>query len=237
MGGINSASIESRQDVRQTAEVLRRLAAHGLSEPAIAAGWTRSLIAGGSTTDIDVSYVGDIPYIEARTILRVALDEVQPANRAMWDVEGIWNAQTAYGVTHTIDNFLLYYLNSIDSVYLAADGKLHDPTRHGFEDAAAHVLRMNMYDMQHGRTPTPSEHVNTCLENCRRIAKFGWRPTAKSIERISTSTVYWQQLGEDEQYYFVRKLARKYTPTERAHAQSVYAQYGWGFVFDLVPHA
>lgn len=67
-GGINSAGIESRPDIRQTAEVLRRLADLKLSEPAIATGWTRSLISGGSMTDIDVPYVGGAPYIEARTI-------------------------------------------------------------------------------------------------------------------------------------------------------------------------
>jgi tRNA nucleotidyltransferase/poly(A) polymerase len=49
-------------------------------------------------------------------------------------------------VKHTVDNFLLYYLNSIDSVYLTGDGKLHDPTGFGFEDAQTKTLRINDYD-------------------------------------------------------------------------------------------
>lgn len=230
---MNIAAIEAQEDVRQATEVLAYLETHDVREPAIAAGWTRTLIAGGATADIDISYVGQVHYRDAQQILREALDIVHPANQAMWDIEGIWNAELAYGVHHTVDNFLLYYLNSIDSVYLASDGRLHDPTNFGFQDATTRTLRMNMYDIADGRTPTASEHVNACLENCRRMAKFDWQPTAESAARIAAGVQYWPQLSVTEVAYFTRKLATKYSPAERPQARSIYAEFGWDFIFDL----
>jgi hypothetical protein len=229
---MNIDAIETLPEFAQAAEVLRALEAHGIEEAAIAAGWTRSLLTGGTTSDIDVSYVGDIHYEEAQKILAQVLHDINPSNKDMWDVNGIWNAQIAYGVEHTVDNFLLYYLNSIDSVYLASDGKLHDPTGFGFKDAQTKTLRINDYDLQ-GRTPTPAEEVNVCLENCRRLAKFGWIPTARTSERLSDGTTKWNQLTAEESSYFVHKLRVKYSQPERLAAQKIYDKYGWGFVFDL----
>lgn len=122
---MNIATIEAQEDVRQAAEVLAYPETHDVREPAIAAGWTRTLIASGATADIDISYVGQVHYRDAQQILREALDIVHPANQAIWDIEGIWNAELTYGVHYTVGNLLLYYLNSIDSVYLASDGRLH----------------------------------------------------------------------------------------------------------------
>lgn len=226
------AEVESLQAVKDAAKVLRALESHGIKEAAIAAGWTRSLLTDGTTSDIDVSYVGDIHYEQAQEILAQTLDEVSPANREMWDVKGIWNAQIAYGVKHTVDNFLLYYLNSIDSVYLASDGKLHDPTGFGFDDAQTKTLRINDYDLD-GRSTTPSEEVNVCLENCRRLAKFGWVPTKRTIERLRAGAPRWNELNGDEVAYFVKKLGTKYSVSERENAKKIYNKYGWGFVFDL----
>lgn len=52
------AALEAQDEARQTSEVLAYLEAHGICEPAIATGWTRTLVAGGATNDIDISYVG-----------------------------------------------------------------------------------------------------------------------------------------------------------------------------------
>ena len=227
------SELENRTETQETAKVLRGLESHGIKEPAIAAGWTRTLIAGGSTSDIDVSYVGDIPYPRARQILRDVLEDVNPYNKSAWDIDGIWNAEQAYGVAHTVDNFLLYYLNSIDSVYLASDGKLYDPTGMGFEDAATKTLRINEYDRANGRVPTPAEEVNVCLENCRRLAKFGWTPTSLSAQRIIDGVDAWSLLNSDEKDYFLKKLRKKYPDSEREAAQEVYEKYGWGFIFSL----
>jgi hypothetical protein len=224
--------IEDLPDVQASARVLSELESRGIKEAAIAAGWTRTLIAGGNTSDIDVSYVGDVHYGDAQVILAHVLDEVNPPNREMWDVKGIWNAEIAYGVSHTVDNFLLYYLNSIDSVYLASDGKLHDPTGYGFQDAKTQTLRINDYDLDE-RTTTASEEVNVCLENCRRLAKFGWTPTSRTIERVTGSVPRWLELADDEKSYFVNKLKTKYSDQERLGAKAIYGVYGWGFIFDL----
>lgn len=224
--------IEALKEVKEAAAVLCFLEDNGIEEPAIAAGWTRSLLTGGTTADIDVSYVGPFHYEKAQEVLRQALDTINPTTKSMWDVKGIWNAQLAYGVQHTEDNFLLHYLNSIDSVYLAADGKLHDPTGYGFKDAQTKTLRINDYDL-HNRTPTPSEEVNVCLENCRRIAKFGWTVTDRTIERITHGTNDWSKLSDEEKSYFINKLSKKYLEAERPAAKSIYDKYSWGFVFDL----
>lgn len=224
--------IENLPEVKQAVKVLQVLESEGMNESAIAAGWTRSLITGCSTNDIDVSYVGNIPYEQAQVILENALERVNPVNKSMWDVKGVWNAQSAYGVEHIVDNFLLYYLNSIDSVYLASDGRLHDPTGYGFEDAETKTLRINDYDLI-DRTTTPSEEVNVCLENCRRLAKFDWTPTERTVERITNSMNSWDQLNDSERRYFINKLETKYTDSERTSAKIVYAKYGWGFIFDL----
>jgi hypothetical protein len=229
---MRAQNIEKLPEVQAAASVLRELEVHGVDEAAIAAGWTRALLTGGSTADIDVSYVGEVHYKDAQTILARVLDYVNPPNKDMWDVKGIWNAEIAYGVQHTVDNFLLYYLNSIDSVYLASDGKLHDPTGYGFQDAETKTLRINDYDLDN-RVTTASEEVNVCLENCRRLAKFGWNPTDRTIERISGSVGKWQELSDDERTYFINKLKTKYSDEERLVAKAVYDLYGWGFIFDL----
>ena len=221
---------EALPEVKQAAEVLRRLEEQGLAEAAIAGGWTRSLVINSTTHDIDVSYVGPIHYEEAQSILTTVLNELQ-IDDSKWDIEGIWNAELAYGVKSIVENFLLRYLNSIDSIYLASDGKLHDPTRHGFEDAATKTLRINEYDLQ-GRTPGANDKVYVCLENCRRIAKFQWHLTERSEKRIKDGVACWDSLSENEKIYFLKRLDSKYEPKEIDEAKRVYSQYGWGFVFD-----
>jgi|GEM_PF-4190372 hypothetical protein len=229
---MNVRQIENQPEVIAATKVLIGLESRGIKEAAIAAGWTRTLITGGDTSDIDVSYVGGVHYEDAQKIFAEVLDEVNPPNREMWDVEGIWNAQIAYGVEHTVDNFLLYYLNSIDTVYLASDGKLHDPTGFGFKDAETKTLRINDYDLE-GRQTTPAEEVNVCLENCRRLAKFGWTPTTRTVERITKGVTRWSELQDEEKDYFVTKLGKKYPREQRIAAKEVYDTYGWGFIFDL----
>lgn len=226
-------AIESRPEVQQAARVLQELKKRGLIEPAIASGWTRGYLTDFPPSDIDIAYVGPVPYLEAQQHLREVLDELQITS-GDWDIEGIWNAQIAYGVKHTVDNYLLYYVDSIDTVYLAPDGKLYDPTGHGFADARAKILRLNMYDKMDGNTPSPKEEVYICLEGCRRIAKFGWSPTAESIDRITCGVEQWNLLSEAEQERHIKKkIIGKYATAEFPWAKKIYDHYGWGFVFDL----
>jgi hypothetical protein len=223
--------IQNTPEVKRAALVLAKLEQGGLVEPAIASGWTRSLLTNTTSPDIDVSYVGPVHYKQAQPILGEALRNIDPENAAIWDVGGIWNAQMAYGVTRTVDNFLLYYVDSIDSVYLASDGLLHDPTGHGFADAATRTLRVNMYDVEQGIL-TDRENVNVCLESCRRMARLGWTPTPESTDRIVDGLGSWQKIGVDDRLYYTKKLAKKYGRSDVAAARPVYERYGWGFVFD-----
>lgn len=225
--------IEALLIVREATAVLNGLEERGLIEPAIASGWTRALLTDSNFSDIDVAYVGRVHYKEAQEHLRTVLAELG-IDHEPWDIEGIWNAQMSYGVEHTIDNYLLYYVDSIDSVYLATDGKLHDPTGYGFSDAEARILRINGYDRLNGRKPTPSEEVNVCLEGCRRVTRLGWKATPESRQRINEGVAEWGKLSDEEKSYFFRKLASKYKPEERTEAQIVYRKFGWGFIFDYL---
>lgn len=103
--------IEERLEVRASARVPLELEARGINEASIAGGWTRVLITDGTTKDIDVSYVGDVHYEDAQKIIAQVLEEVNPPNRDMWDIKGIWNAEIAHGVKSVTDQFLLHYLN------------------------------------------------------------------------------------------------------------------------------
>ena len=227
------AEIEALPIVKEATAVLKGLEVRGLIEPAIASGWTRGLLTDSAITDTDVAYVGEVHYNEAQEHLRAVLAELG-LDPKPWDIKGIWNAQMSYGVEHTVDNYLLYYVDSIDSVYLAADGKLHDPTGYGFSDAEAGILRINEYDRQNGRKTTAYEEVNVCLEGCRRIARLGWKPTLESRQRINEGVAQWDKLSDEKKAYFFRKLASKYKPEERADAQIIYCKFGWGFIFDQI---
>lgn len=227
------SEIEALPVVQEAASVLSVLEQYGLVEPAIASGWTRAMLTDTTTSDIDVAYVGEVHYEDTQGILRVVLDELG-IDPEPWDIEGIWNAQMSYGVEHTVDNYLLYYVDSIDTVYLASDGKLHDPTGYGFSDAEARVLRINEYDREEGRVPTPSEEVNVCLEGCRRIAALGWQPTDASRTRIVEGVKKWDELEDDEKAYFVRKLTSKFKQPQRLAAKENYDKYDRGFIFELL---
>lgn len=230
-GAMTAVEIEALPEVRQAAEVLRGLEELGLIEPAIASGWTRGFLTDTASNDIDVAYVGPVPYTEAQQHLRTVLAQLG-ADPAPWDIEGIWNAQQAYGLEHTVDNYLIYYVCSVDSVFLAADGKLHDPTGHGFADAQAGILRINQYDQQDGRIPTPYEEVNVCLEGCRRIMRLNWEPTPESAQRMVEGVIEWGKLTSDDKTYFIRKLRSKFKPAEYQNSRAIYDQFGWGFIFD-----
>jgi hypothetical protein len=224
------AEIEALPVVQEATAVLVGLEERGLVEPAIASGWTRAMLTDTTSGDIDVAYVGDVHFEQAQQHLQDVLTELG-VDAEPWDIEGIWNAQMSYDVERTVDNYLLYYVDSSDTVYLASDGKLHDPTGYGFSDAEARILRINKYDRKDGRKPSPYEEVNVCLEGCRRVAQLGWEATPESWQRITEGIIEWGKLSDEEKAYFTRKLASKYQPEKRSAAQITYSQFGWGFIF------
>jgi hypothetical protein len=227
--------IESLPEVVQAARVLKKLEGHGLEQVVIASGWTRSLLLNLIPNDIDLSYVGPVHYDKAQQYLAEILSE-EGIDSALWDTTGIWNAQIANPAITAIEQHLLRdYVCSIDSVYLASDGRLHDTTGFGFTDALSRTLRLN--DLETGDPRSPKAKVYIYLEGCRRIAKFGWKPTPETVDAISQGTHEWSNLSKEAVLYLIDRLKKKYQPEERAIAQKVYAEYGWGFVFDLDPTA
>lgn len=225
--------IEALPEVRQATTVLSALEKRGLVEPAIASGWTRAMLTDCNRTDIDVAYVGPVHYNDAQKYLREILDELG-FDPDPWDINGIWNSQMAYGVKHTVEDYLLNYVCSIDSVYLASDGKLHDPTGFGFKDGEAKLLRINEYDRQDGRIPTAFEETYVCIQGCRRIAQHGWRITPASKKRIIEGVSAWSELTDDQRAEFTQNLGKKIPLSARKEAQLSFAKFGWGFIFDLL---
>jgi hypothetical protein len=229
---MHSAEIESLPEVIQAVEVLKHLEEGGLNEVAIASGWTRGFLTNTTPTDIDIAYVGSVHFSEAQVLLKSILAKLA-INPDAWDIAGIWNAQLAKPyITSIRDHFLRDYVCSIDSVYLASDGKLHDATGFGFHDAANKVLRINPLIVN--PPYTPRELVYIYLESCRRITRFGWSPTEDGAQTIRQGTALWQQLSPDDRAYFLTRITKKYTPNEYDYSRSIYDQYGWGFVFDAV---
>lgn len=136
-------SVLSLKEVREVIEVLSLLEASGLEQAAVASGYTRGLLTEIQPSDIDISYVGDIHYKKAQEILRLVIKKIGYEDRD-WDIDGIWNVTMAYKGFNTVEqNYLAYYVDSIDSVYLRSDGALIDPTGYGFNDALTKTLRMN----------------------------------------------------------------------------------------------
>ena len=227
------SEVEAHPQIQSASAVLTGLEQRGLRQAAIASGWTRAFLTDTKPSDIDVSYVGTVHYLEARQHLKEVLAE-QGVDPTDWDIEGIWNAELMYPEVKWIkQNFQRYYVSSIDSVYLAADGKLHDTTGYGFADAATKTLRLNDY-------PDPvypyslRDQVYFLLEGCRRIAKLGWFPTEESAYRIKEGIPLWSMLNEEDYAYFKRRVGKKYQVEERPEAKAIYEQYGWGFVFDML---
>jgi hypothetical protein len=222
------SEIEKLAEVKEAVQVLKGLEKRGLQQPAIAGGWIRSFLTDLPPSDIDVLYVGPVHYHEAQDRLSDILAKLS-INPIDWDIKGIWNAELAWQLSSVNQSILIYYVSSIDSVYLTSDGKLHDPTGHGYADALTKTLRINDYV---DRPITPGSWVNTYLEGCRRIVKFGWQPTERSTELIKQGALYWEKLTEESRQKFYHRLEKKYLPRERKSARQVYEKYGWGFVFD-----
>lgn len=218
-------NIESNPEIIMATSVLKLLEERGLKDVGIASGWIRSFLTDSPRSDIDIAYVGDIHFEKAQVILDEILTELN-LDKSLWDIKGIWNAQLENPQVTTTDmNYLLFYVSSIDSVGLKSDGKLHDITGHGFIDAKNKVLRMN--DFTKFNFPyTDGKIVYLCTEGCRRIAKFGWKPTKRSIELIRLGQKKWEKLADTNREYFIRRIKKKYTTEEHIEAKKVYSKYG-----------
>ncbi len=225
-------NIESKKEIVLAAKVLKELELKNLKQPYIASGFIRGFLTKTLPSDIDIAYVGKVHFKDAQSLLSQVLNELKIKTNN-WDVKGIWNAQIDNPqVNSTEKNYLLFYVDSIDSVYLASDGKLHDPTGFGFKDSLNKTLRMNNF-LKNGFNYKVKEIVYFCLEGCRRIAKFGWKPTTRSIDLIKYGLPLWQKLRDEEkEYFYKKKILSKYKSEEFSKAKEIYDKYGWGFIFD-----
>ena len=127
------SEVGAHPQIQSAAAVLTGLEQRGLRRAVIASAWTRAFLTDTKPSDIDVSYVGTVHYLEACQHLKEVLAE-QGVDPTDWDIEGIWNAELPTLLRQHHEAF-----------YLAADRKLHDATGYGFEDAATKTLRLNDY--------------------------------------------------------------------------------------------
>lgn len=225
--------IESKPDVREVASVLQQLSLRGLEKPSVASGYVRGWITGTTPTDIDIQYAGKVPMKQAQRILIEVLDE-RGVDKTRYDLRGIWNVKEWRGVETPEQYYKLFFINSIDSVYLAADGKLHDTIGFGLSDAREGVLRMN--DFTKAKFPyTDEDIVYLCMRGCERVARYGWKPTKQSADLICGETARWGKLSSDRQEFLVRDyILAKFPKVRLSFAQDIYEKFGWGFVFDHV---
>lgn len=216
--------------VRQATEVLGRLEDTGLTEPVINSSFVRGVLVDLPTHDVDVAYVGSVDFTRARVSLTNVLANLGLEATA-WDM-CIWNAQLAHGVTSSEQYCLEHGITSVDSVYLASDGRLHDPTGHGFEDAKEGVLRFNeqVYAVQ----LSPAELVRACLEGCRRIIQYNWSPTPETRSKISEGVAFWDGLDQKSRDYLQRRFQAKYRDVDRERVKQVHEALGWGGLFSVL---
>lgn len=220
--------IESHPDIKSVVTVLRALETKGLENPTVASGFIRGFLVDTPPTDIDIKYTGTIKRAEAPQILRQTLTEllVDPSN---YDIEGIWNFEEQLGITDTDAYLMFTYVTSIDSVYLAVDGGLHDPTGFGFEDAQTRRLRMNDFTKKQFKPYTDEEICYLCLRGCERIARNGWLPDEHSIELITGHTAKWDNLPPDRQTFLAHDyIYSKFTTSQLSQARIIYQSFGWG---------
>lgn len=125
---MNKLHIENQKEIKDVANVLADLEQGGLKQACVASGYTRGWLTDTKPSDIDIAYVGDIHFEQAQELLRNSISR-RGLEDLDWDLNGIWNAELAYPeITITERHYLIHYVCSIDTVYLASDGKLYDPT-------------------------------------------------------------------------------------------------------------
>ena len=134
----NGCAVSRSTCVPPVVNVLRALQQRGLAQPAVASGFTRTLLLGLPPTDIDIHYVGAVPTAVAIHWLAEILTECGLSGE--WD---IWNLQEHDArITTTTFGYLAHFVSTIDCVYLAPDGLLYDLTGRGAADAHARILSL-----------------------------------------------------------------------------------------------
>lgn len=223
--------IQNEPEVILVSQILKELEALGVEQACVASGWIRGWLTDSPRSDIDIAYIGKVHFSEAQSHLQKLVEKYN-AEHLDWDLKGIWNAQIeSPQIKSTQHNYLVNYVCSIDSVYLASDGMLHDPTGYGVEDALNGVLRMNDYEEIDYKYKDRTI-VYLALEGCRRIAKFNWKPTERTIELIKNASDKWLNLNKKEKEYFYKRISKKFPSSQWERVRPAYDEFGWGFIFD-----
>ncbi len=224
--------IEQLEIIKKVAFVLKELENNGISQACVASGFTRSFLAKTPQSDIDIAYYSDVDYKKAREIFTKIIKNHNLTNLD-WDFT-IYNVKQMNQLYNSVeDMYLALFVNSIDTVYLNSRGHLIDPTGYGFNDSINRILRMNNY-LTNGYDYTDSSIVYVCIEGCRRIYKFNWKPTEESIKLIKYGAKYWDKLSNSDKSYFLNKrIKSKFNTSEYEKASKIYQEFGWGFLFDL----
>ncbi len=211
----------------RVAVVLTRLAARGLGDPAVASGFVRCHLLGVPPTDIDIHYVGVVPTATAEGWLRDAIAETGGAD-GEWD---IWNfTEHDPRITTTAYGYRAHFVSTIDCVYLAVDGMLHDLTGRGVADADQRTLEFTHLAVA-DYPYTPGQLCYLYLEGCRRMFLYGLSPTPASAQALHASAGLWRQAAPADRRYLRDRVRHKLTPAQCRAALPLYARYGWDAVF------
>ena len=215
--------------MQQVAAILAGLRDRGLQEPAVASGFIRSHVMGVPPTDVDIHYVGTVPTKTAEQWLAELLTAGNITNRS-WD---IWNfTEHDPRITTTEFGYRAHFVSTIDCIYLAPDGALHDLTNRGVVDARTHTLEF----CHLGVTNYRFEIGQLCyiyLEGCRRMFLHDLHPTPTSALALRNSASLWQRCPAVDRAALHKRLHEKLDAAQRAAAQPIYASYGWDAIFAM----
>ncbi len=216
--------------LQRVARILARLRQRGLSDPAVASGFTRGILLDAPPTDVDIHYVGAVPTAMAEIWLA---EELRAAGIAdgEWD---IWNFQEHDPrITTTAYGYQVHFVSTIDCVCLGADGMLRDVTGRGAADAQArrlHFCHLAVTDYPY----TEGQLCYMYLEGCRRVFLYGLTATAESAAALRAHADLWARCPEPDRAYLRERLRTKLTPVQREAARPCYAAFGWDGIFDEV---
>jgi hypothetical protein len=219
--------LAARPDVIQIVEILHALEDRGLTTPAVASGFPRSLLLDAPPSDVDIHYTGVVPTVQAEEWLHAEL-AARKVFSTDWD---IWNFTEHDARITTIEfGYLAHFVSTIDCVYIAADGQLHDLTGRGVADAEARLLEFtHPYVQQYSWTP--GQLCYLLLEGCRRIFLYGLTPTPEATRHLREGVVLWDAAIATDRTYLHKRLYHKLDALQREAARPIYEQYGWGAVF------
>lgn len=228
--------IEQKDYIKQAAGVLKFLESKGLEMCSIGAGFIRYFLTGdGDPNDIDVIYKGPVHFEDAQKYLSEALDKLK-IDTEPWDINGIWNLQIRFPNFKTLEEeYPLAFFCTIEAVALKSDGLLHDFSGRGLSDSLTktlHLINLCNKDLEYSNL----RKCAYCLEGCRRIFKFGWKPTEETKDFLLNQVSFWDKLEDNQKSELIKKrIVNKFSVDQYEKAKKVYDMYGWGFIFnDLI---